>query len=188
MFKFYKKYEYKTEYEGLTQAFKERQRWADDTKSKHPIQFFFRETLLDEFHFLGYRIRDIYYYLKCLFFRRYHILKLRDDPRWMDSDTKIELALEKILFDFVENEMDMVDWEATPEHSSTKKTLLTCYNFFKVELPSLTDSYDKMLDSASKAEFKDGWLEKLNDEENRIEELTTSHLVDIIKVRKSMWT
>lgn len=188
MFKFYPKYKWGEQSSSFKELFSRRSEWKEEMKAKYPIQYFFRETIIDEFHFLGFKIKDIYYYLKCLFFRRYHILRLRDDPRWLDSDTKIELALQKILFGFVENEMDIVNWDATPEHKNIKTTLLLCYHFFKEELPCLEKENDELLSQANKEDFKGDWLRRLDSMEKRINDLTEANLIAIIKIRKSMWT
>jgi hypothetical protein len=163
--------------------------WHETTAAKYPIQYFLRETLYKEarFFYYGYVYEGLYY-LKCLFWQRYHILKLRDDPRWMDSDAKIDLALQKVLFDFVENEMDLVNWEDGPSSKRSHDTIMECYDFFKRRWAQLDDNYNKMLSEACAADFEGDWLDKLREEEDRIEGLKESYLIAIMKVRKSMWT
>ena len=163
--------------------------WHEITAAKYPIQYFFRETLRRKARLIYYGyIHEGLYYLKCLLWRRYHLLKLRDDPRWMDSDTKIELALQKVLFDFVENEADLIDWEDSLSSKQTYSTIMCCHDFFKRQRGQLQENYDKMLSDACEADFEGDWLDRLNEEENRIGELETAHLIEIVKIRKSLWT
>lgn len=182
---------------------------------KYVEQNYKLHTFLSNFRFeIGYRwrrwVKDPIYYIKCRFFKKYHLINLGPYYHWMDSDTRIELALEKILIDFVEGEEpfrpDFIDWEHNENQVQLKKDILELYNYFKVEKPRLQKEYDDLLhklfgpkEGESFGDFFDNLnkpvppevrveRDRLRKMEEDIENVLTEHLVKVVKLRHSLWT
>lgn len=179
--------------------------WLKKIKEDYPIQYFFREVVRLEISIVLVRIRDFIYYLKCKFWYKYNILKLRDNPRWLDSDSKIELALQKILIDFVEKErlFEIINWESDKKHKEVKRFLNEAYFYYKhvkKELEKqlddlLTETYGKQsvfdfleemenLDKNKELQRKGKQIDEL---EQRIFDNDTEFFIRMIKLRKFLW-
>ena len=77
-----------------------------ETSKKHPIQWFFRETLMLFFARLKYLcLERPYWYLKAFFFGRHNRVICKHLPiTWVDRDTLMFHCCFQILVDFIEKE------------------------------------------------------------------------------------
>lgn len=180
--------------------------WKKYIKSNFPVQSFLREEVYWWFRMPWFRIKDKFYYLKCLFWKRYHILKLRDYPGYNDPSSEILQAIEKVLERFYqEDPWNFIDWENSGEgHIKAKEAIQRAYNWFKVdkvnrqkvvddlihELYGKKDDDEDFLDRLNRPETperkeKQEKLWKLEDETEKEE---TEILVALIQHRGYLWT
>jgi hypothetical protein len=91
--------------------------WREETRRRHPVQYFFRFTL----RILLYRwyrrlIHKPCYWLKCRLWHRYNVVVCRSlPPTWVDRDYLLLHAAFQILEDFIEKE-EPWEFKATEEH------------------------------------------------------------------------
>lgn len=177
-------------------------KWNQFIKKKYPIQYFFREVIWDWVSDEIYSLSRDIYHLKCLFFRRYHILKLRDNPEWLDTSSKVELALEKLLIDFIEKEkpFETHDWDETERLREAKKSIMAAYEWFKEIRATEQEDVEILMEElfgkglgdwvpgAPRDEEGEAKFQKLQEIEAYIDTENTKHYQNIIKHRASLWT
>lgn len=174
--------------------------WGDFysyVKKCHPIQFFFRDTIPSQWRRVSYRVKDLYWKVK------WWVLgynKVKFGPvNYYDSDSKIELCLEKIFMDFYNIEFlsGVVDWDY--EYSKdTKAKILEIHHYFTVEKPDRDKKEAELLDklfgnmsfkalSNQSPEFRaecDVLHQMEEDNMKRHDEV----LIELLKIRRSLWT
>ena len=76
---------------------------------------------------LRYRIKNWFYYLKCLLFKRYNVLRIRTlPPTWSDRDTILSHAMFQILDDFVNKECRKncpVNWDHNEDSKNARQNM-----------------------------------------------------------------
>lgn len=178
--------------------------WVKWATKNHPIQYFFRDSLFWKLHFFWRRLNDKWYYLKCLLFKRYNVIKLPLPPTWIDSDSKIETFLEKILFDYIEKEecFKVIDWTHNEQSKEDAKFLRESYDFLKIERPKLEKRIDHLmellygkgfdLNSLNKKKEFNLEHERNKDEleylEKKLDETKTKIYLWIVNRRHTLWT
>lgn len=173
------------------------ERFEDFMKENHSIQFFFRETFFDFFYYKFCRIKDFRYYLKCLLFKRYHILKLRRDPTWRDFDTNLESSIQVLFFNYIEKEKPCLVFDEEDEysHQEWKKIAANCYDFLKNIEPHRQKQIDDLMHELFGSpnykigqkvdEVKSKKLYKLEDD---LDKEKTEVLKQIVEYRHYFWT
>lgn len=163
-------------------------------QANHPIQYFFRDTIVNKFHLVRNNIGRVYWYLKH-WIREDNKVKL-GPPAYYDSDSRIELCLEKIFMDFynIEFLQGYVNWDAEP---AIKAEILEIHKYFTQEKlerdKKLEDSdnelygdWEKSLNNGNPehfTKFQVGW--DIEDDNNkRHDEI----LMRVVKLRRSLWT
>jgi hypothetical protein len=176
--------------------------WGIYIKKTFPIQYFFREFLRQKMSFILNRITDKWHYLKCYFWHKYNIIKINAPPTWIDSDTKISGALEKILFDFIEKEKpsEKLVLDSTPEEKEIWAAIYGAYSHLKIDKSKLQNQIDEIsnelfggdfnLDDLGEKETLEEKLlrEKLWDLEKELTAKDTEAYLNIVKYRERMWT
>lgn len=194
-------------------------KWDKETKKKYPISWFFLDTIPD---FIDYRwrpIKDTYYQLRSKYIIKHHHIKIDVDRffvgdgwevknplhnyHWYDTDTKILYANFQILVDFVENESEIVDWQASPENIKTYDEFMELYKWWTEIRPKRANPYPSMKDyglehkevfgpnsNRQSAAYK-RWSKATADaaiieEDNNNED--TEMLIRLITIRVHMWT
>lgn len=79
--------------------------WEQETRKRYPIQFFFRETVVDELYVWQRRLRDIKWWVFHRFHpkHRYHVIKPRTlTPGYADPDIQMVHACFDLLSQYVE--------------------------------------------------------------------------------------
>lgn len=168
----------------------------DWVKKNHYWQWFFRKYLIGEFRRFRFIISEKWYYLKCLVWHRHNVVKFRKDPTWCDIDVKIEKTLETLFLDYVEKECGGVISEDDEYSNGVNAKVKRIYTFFKETKPALEAQIDVLMDDlyGHKPKFKRGTLEhnecrqKLEQLESALNMALESNLIEIIKVRQSLWT
>ena len=143
-------------------AWGEWSKWETKTKKKHPISWFFIDTIPDFFGNCWRPIKDTYYHRKCKHIKKYHHIKIdvdrffvgndwnADKPlrnyHWLDSDTKILFGNFQILVDFVEREKNIVDWQVTPEHQKVYEEFTELYKWWTEDRLKRPDAYPDSAD------------------------------------------
>jgi hypothetical protein len=113
-----------------------------------------------------YRLSDKYYYLKCFFWRKYNVLRIKTlDPTWHDRDWLLAHAMFQILADYVEREADNIVWDDIPENEQVRIKMDQLLGWWKDFLER--DEYD--------------------DDKETAEELN-SKLHEIINIRRHLWS
>lgn len=188
-------------------------RWEKKTKSNHPIKYFLLDTAPT---FIGYKwtwwIKDPIYHLKCKYILKYHHIKIDVDRfmndnnssfrnyYWIDSDGQILYAMFQILVDFMEQEADIVDWDASPKHQEIFEELTKLYKWWTEDRLNRDDSYPSSEDfgvkdifgkNASKQLGYRAWRDACDEKEKRdceYELEDTEMLIRLITIRRYMWT
>ncbi len=176
-------------------------KWEMFLVVNHPIQYFVREVLWDGIRFFFKRVDRRYYTLKCRFWRKYHLLNLGPYYHWIDASHKVELALEKILIDFVEQEnpFEVCVWDEMKEQ---KKVIQDAYDWFKFLRPIKQKEYDNLLSKLYGSESKFDEImsgreetpeetaekDKLWQMEEEIFKENTKWYQKIVEIRGYLWT
>lgn len=145
------------------------------------------------------KIYDCYRYLANRFIHRYHLVLVGTPGQWSDSDTKLENAIERILIDFVEGEkpFEINVWETESEITVESK-IKDAYNFFKVEKPATLKKIEGLWSAANfvydspKSVFPKPtnpvMIKQAESLEEELEKRQTAIIIEIIKIRKYLWT
>ncbi len=200
--------------EYITLPFKDRTKWGifyrtplalehhewkkcnDFLKKMFPVQFFIREVALAEIGYLWRRLGWFCYYVKCLLFKRYHVIKLDLSPCWHDKNHLMEKALEKLLIDFVEQEEPFkhIDWDSDSAHKEAEKVIRKCYDFFTYIAPRKLEEIEQLeaqivFDLGAPPSEKQLELHnKIWKLEEKLENEKTDMYVSLILVRNYLWT
>lgn len=175
--------------------------WA---KENHPIQYFIREVVGLWVGGCKFTIKDKIYYLKCLFWYRYNILKLRDEPTYMDPRHKLELAFEAIIKEFIEKEkaFETIVWDSDEGHIAAKKAIERAYNWFVKDRDIRQKEIDDLLDGLYSGVGFDDFLDRINEDsperterleklwdlENKMDKEQKEILIDVVKHMDYLWT
>lgn len=166
-------------------------------KARHPIQYFFRDTMPGELSFIRHRVKAAYWYVRH-WIQEDNKVKF-GPPNYYDSDSRIEMCLEKIFMDFynIEYLQGYVNWDSEP---AIKAEILEIHKYFTEEKPSR----DKKLDDLDHELYggNEDWIERLNsrspehlvkcrvgwDMENDNSKRHDEILIKLMKIRRSLWT
>lgn len=188
-------------------------KWRKENKSKYPIRYFLLETA-PTFISSNWRwwISEPIYNFKCKYIVKYHHIKIDVDRfmkyhktsfrnyHWIDSDGLILYGMFQILVDFMEEEADIVDWSADPEHQRIYNELRKLYKWWIEDRPNRDDSYpgsedfgveDIFGDNARKQPGYKAWRNACDEKEKRDREYDledTEMLIRLITIRRYMWT
>lgn len=148
--------------------------WEKQSKKNYPIRYFLSETLFIKIAiFKQHFIKDPIYFLKCFFWYRYNIIRIRTLPvTWNDRDDVLLHGVFQILTDFIEKEKPFEKF--VTKNSLNKKDwdeLKEIYCWWQLRIESTKNDGNKH------------W-----DEEKRQWEKDTEMLIRLIKVRGLMWT
>jgi len=189
------------------------EKWEKENKSNYPIRFFFLETA-PTFISSNWRwwISEPIYNFKCKYIVKYHHIKIDVDRfmkyhkasfrnyHWIDSDGLILYGMFQILVDFMEEEADIVDWSADPDHQRVYNELRKLYKWWTEDRPNRDDSYpdsedfgveDIFGDNASKQPGYKAWRDACDEKEKIDREYDledTEMLIRLITIRRYMWT
>lgn len=153
-------------------------------------------------------IRDLYYKIKCRFFRRYDLIRTNlPKTHWIDKDTIMLHGMMELLVDYVEGEkaLETIHWEGDPLHSHAAKEIREIYEWWK-NYPNREKEIDEQLTKWSNEFDKrpaEGIADRLNctpsnNENIESEKLRTMEdelgqeeqdmLHRLVGIRKFMWT
>jgi hypothetical protein len=116
---------------------------------------------------------------------RYHILNIQDKAngyKYGYSDVRCRLIFANfaLLKQFVEREMDIVNWESDPEHSHAAKEIRALYHWWLHERPKEWQDY---WDEKGGAAAKEWWKE-----EERLEQKDSDMVKRLMDIRLWLWT
>ena len=189
-------------------------------KKDYPIRFFFQETLVNYFNRnIKNPIERGYWFILNTFHpkHRHHILDLREPKNltdgyrrgWIDSDTKLALAMFKIVVDFVEKEMPGSHVEYSLEAAllddagdqdsfgcrrqyDFAQEIKASYNYWTVERHELQKQSDLLLSMWHSAHRAGRKCDDLFNASNIQEEYNANKLKEmmhrIIEIKDGMWT
>lgn len=188
--------------------------WEEKVKALHPVRFFLVEELVPWFK-QKYRklVKDPIYWFKCNFLtkHKYHLIDIREPKTegplayrygWIDSDTKMVLALFTILNDFVREEMS--HWycpseeevQAEPHLINQRNNYLetkAIHYWYNVERKRQEKVHAELLHSWSDAKKAQDpaehqlWIDLHKVEESN-KEKEDEMLARLLKIRGSLWT
>lgn len=175
--------------------------WEEETRSKYPIQYFFRETIPDFFDSLRRRFSNTYWWFAHRVTHRYHIVKLSNpgggveyNVGWTDTSTRLLMFCGLTIVNFVEKEEPFghIDTREEP-WTSYAKEWQALYDWWKVERPASVKALDEELTRwAALRKANGGPLEPRADNytklERALEERDTEMMIRLIKIRETMWT
>jgi hypothetical protein len=116
---------------------------------------------------------------------------------YSDKPELIQDFLFACIIDFVDNEpVEYTDWESSKEHKQTWETINELYKFAKYTLPARRKRLDEMLselyDEKSLMEFVDKSTDPKYEEMSVLEKQTEKEiqqrLIQVVKIRKYLWT
>jgi len=174
-------------------------KWDHYVSVRFPCQSFLRRELWSEVGYFWRKLKHSWYYLRCLIWHRYHIIKIDTDPTWKDADYKIEKALEKLLIDFVEGEkpFERIVWD-TDTHREPEKIIKQVYDFFTYVVPQKQKEIDDLFDSMSlgfdmisgkeTTDEERAKIHKIHELENKLNDAKTEAYISIILIRGFLWT
>jgi len=159
---------------------------------------------------LRYRIHNWYYYLKCLLFKRYNVLRIKSlPPTWTDRDTILSHAMFQILSDFVNKECKPncpVDWDHTEDSKNARQKmdeLLDWWHNTYLKFDCM-EGYDRTKATPDNErftksehgehmvwscnEYDKGFFDEAGRKESRMENDLNSKLKEILELRLYFWT
>jgi hypothetical protein len=128
-------------------------------------------------------IPELWYYLKCRFWKRYNVVKARSlPPTWVDRDRLLLHAAFEILRDVVENEdwfNDRVYWQPDYDGRETWQAAAMLYDWWVNRRPARLEAEEKALKSWQK-----NWhqLELAGEREDDV------MLIRLCMIRGNLWT
>jgi len=186
--------------------------WHKMMKNKYPIRHYLMEEVPSRLYRLADKIDNVFYYIRCNTYNKYHLLDLRQpkggyyDYRWgwCDVVNKMIFANFNLLVEFVEKERG--GCKAAEKHIAELKTLedvpsdqiksmekeLELYRWWKYELPKMYKEHDKLCHEAVGGRgFGDYDKDKLDqtwDLQQKIDETINEKLKELIDIRMTLWT
>jgi hypothetical protein len=144
---------------------------------------------------LIWRPRELFYWLRERLWYKHHLLDIRGgDYRggYMDRCEMIIYANFRILKDFVEREMDVVNWEWNDVHSNIAKELRDLYQWWTVDRQKEADA---IWVHDNNKEWADMTPEERHESslrgqarEDAFEAKQEANLIRLIKIRRYLWT
>jgi hypothetical protein len=180
--------------------------WEKEQKNKRPLRFWLSDTFLRHLQNFVYFPIDLYSsiksYIRNRFFDKIHYLKTGLTPGvWYDFDHRLLHGIFNELVDFVEIELaHLGKWDETKKYNFKKgRCIEASYDYFKWaselkengELTSQAQAAIKIkkiyewwkYERPSKIDFFDSIEEEMKQEEE-----DTQMLIEIINLRKHLWT
>ena len=127
---------------------------------------------------------DVYY-----FFKPSH-KQIRDSipKKYIDITELIRIVNFQFIKTFHDNEMDIVDWDATPEHKEFKDWINSSYQYITVERPvletELSNSYPKR---GATGTYEEKYADVIRIE-TLIQDKDTEILTEVVKRREMFWS
>ena len=162
-------------------------------KTKHPIQYFVRETIYDIVWSTKRLYRDSKYAIKC-FFKPYHSDIRKAIPRkWADvSSLVVDVNFAMILSFKKEADESCVDWDYG-DHRKFKNRLDAAAKWIQEDRPAIEKQRDNAYPPYPLLEHMRGWnYDQLYGEVNKLEKIideTDSAIIkQMVDYRDYMWT
>jgi hypothetical protein len=154
-------------------------------------------------------IHDLWYKFKCQFFHPYNIIKIKTLPKtWSDRDKILCHAMFQVLSDFVKKERidEIIDWQSDEDHKKARAKMDELINWFHntylifdawsgVKLDydyknSLVKTEDNpVMYTLKPMSAKDRKkIKNIIKKENEMEEELNKKLIEILSIRKYLWT
>jgi len=191
-------------------------------KKEYPVKYLIKYSIPKFFSYV-YRkattpIKDFIYWFKCHTIKehKYHLIDIRNETYkygWLDTDSRMELALFSLLVEFVEKELDSyhtptekdaiaddqgIDpniYTGVRKQYNNYKEYMSIYNYWKYEKPILDKQHSDKINEWYEAHKQNPFsklTKKLAKEKSIIEDNNTKKLNDmlhrLIDIRKSLWT
>lgn len=167
--------------------------WRELMKTKHPIQYFVRETIYDIVWSTKRLYRDSKYAIKC-FFKPYHSDIRKAIPRkWADvSGLVVDVNFAMILSFKKEADEYCVDWDYG-DHRKFKNWLDASVKWIQEDRPAIQKQRDNAYPPYPLPEHMRGWnYDQLYGEVNKLEKIideTDSAIIkQMVDYRYYMWT
>ena len=169
--------------------------WRFNTKTKYPIQYFFRDTLPYLFRSYVYlNLREAYWFIYRIISPCHKDIHKAIPRHWTDVRSLIEDVNFAMIKSFKkEAEKSWVDWDGTTEHRKFKNWLDAAFDWVTVTRPDLL----KQIEAAHPPyPLPDGLKDKpyevvysqVNTLEKIVEDTDTGILKQMIEYRSFMWT
>lgn len=191
--------------------------WHQTVKEMHPIKYWIAETAADYIKYniwftITRPIKRAHYWLISHTIRRYHILDLRQPDEykygWQDTDTRILYANFNLLNEFVKHEMPnfycptLEECENEQFGFSNKAQrdayfkILDLHNWWNYErkieqfnIDNLRDAYHhRKYDQKIRDQETEKMWNSLQEAETNFADKETDMLINLIKIRRSLWT
>ena len=177
--------------------------WERDSKKKYPVRYFLYETIPRYFSSKIYSYRMRYYDFVSIYFTKDHLIDIRNvynskeiiDPvisykgGYIDNCDKMSLAIVKVFLDYVKEEQDFhrsvykkefnidtVNEIQEPEMSFQKERYLMVLELYEYFTNTYPEKYKNLINNCG---YKQ--MEELEEEFN-------SKLIEVIKIRRTLWT
>jgi len=127
---------------------------------------------------------DVYYYFK----PSHKEIRESIPKQYRDISSLIQVVNFQFIKSFHDKEMDMIEWNATPEHKEFKDWIDSSYQYITVERPKLEE---ELSNSYPKRGAKGSYQEKYADViriETLIQDKDTEILTEIVKRREMFWS
>lgn len=165
------------------------------------------EKLKDIYYWFYRTVNGSCYYLKCLLFKRYNVLKVKTlSPTWIDRDNLLVHAMFQILTDFFEKEKPLGHFDI--DHSPNKSEWMELHTIYKwwhdigknfdsvydydtiehsqFEWKSIENGNFELITNYSQDE-KDYW-NQVHKREEDFEKQLTHNLKRLVELKGMLWT
>lgn len=167
--------------------------WA---RENHPFQYFLRITVVDSPWTIKRRLQDAYWRIRGYLWDKHHLVKISSDPTWHDTDFKMEKALEVLFLAYVEKELDGKIPKDDEYSEGRYAKISSIYDFFKVTKPALEAEIEAKMDKLYNSNyFSQRYTEEFAAEHKKLGSLEaalnaalTDNLIEIVKIRATLWT
>lgn len=148
-------------------------------------------------------ISDQWYYLTCLFYHKYNVVKIKTlPPTWNDRDSVLKHAMFQIFCDFIEEEKpfdhfaynheseisrskdeEKIMWiERDAQRKAAKAEMQDIYNYWKRVRPTFYDEIESLYSD------KNINSQKVHELEEKLRSLDEDSMIRIVKIRHELWT
>ena len=159
-----------------------------ELKKRFPVQFFFRETVMDQFWAVYRSVRDIKYKVKNIIKPCHPRWRKHTPARWQYCDITgiLEDGLPQLILDFwyeeARPEVSVVCWESEKGHIEFYAWLQSAVKTIETDMPELEKAISD-LDLSSSSGIDQ--YKRLN---TKLDNSKTDLLTNLIKYRGYMWT
>lgn len=182
----------------LAMSFEGWDAWHSHIKKRHPVQYRVREFCSSVYYRTELWLRDAYYLLRSVFFPCHQRIRKQIPRRWNDLDSIFEDVSFEIILSFYEDEMDIIDWDATERGREFKAWITDAVDYIKVRRQAMLDSVGDcpdvegdLLRKVAERSMGDewyAWSDRQREMDRKVMEEDTKILMGLVERRGFFWS